>query len=184
MNPHTAGQLRAFASACFNKQLNKEEEQNKAEAIARKPFSDFSFEEMNTAIQRLNSFTAPMKLESKEERQARELAEYLEQRRIQNEAEDYARERALMREYTEAFGDDFEEVLAPLIYSIRRPAQRAWWEPWNALFQLPTLEERRDGLNKLLAQILSSTDLTNLEIEVSSRQLMQDILSSIGTQVT
>jgi len=184
MNPHTSGQLRAFASACFNKQLNKEEEQNKAEAIARKPFGDFSFDEMNTAIQRLNTHTAPMQLESKEERQARELAEYLEQRRIQNEAEDYARERELMREYTEAFGNDFEEVLAPIIYSIRKPSKRSWWEPWNALFHLPTLEERRSGLFKLLAEFLSSTDLTNLEIEVSSHQLSQDILSSIGTQVT
>ena len=46
MTTHTAGQLRAFAGACFNKQLNKEEEQNKAEAIARKPFSDFSLQRL------------------------------------------------------------------------------------------------------------------------------------------
>jgi len=181
MNPHTAGQLRAFAGACFNRQLNKDEQQHKAEQLLNKPFSDFSFDEMSSAIQRINGNATPP---NPEEEKAEELRRYKEAVRIQNEQDDLARQRQLMNEWTEAFGEDTEEVLAPLIYSIRRPANPEWWQPFNALFALPTLEERRSGLVALLGKFLSSFDLSSLETDLAQRQLVREILSSIGSEMT
>ena len=181
MNPHTSGQRRAFTSACLNKQLDRDAEVAKAEAIARKPFDDFSFDEMNTAIQRLNGNTTPP---NPEEAKAEALRRYEEERRIQFQLEDEARRQDLMNEWTRAFGDDTEEVLAPIIYSLRRPASPEWWKPFNDLFSLPTLEERRSGLFALLGKFLSSFDLSNLEMDLSQRQLVREILSSIGNEVT
>jgi len=49
---------------------------------------------------------------------------------------------------------------------------------------LPTLEERRSGLVALLGKFLSSFDLSNLETDLAQRQLVREILSSIGSEMT
>ena len=160
MSSQTPGQLRAFASACYAKNINESEARANAEAIAGKPFSDFTYEETNHAIQRINA------IESKPALSEFEVSQ--EERRLRNAFEDQEADRALVEKNIASFGEDFETVIAPIMYSLWRPANPKWFIPYNQLRELPTLEERRSGLFALMAKSFASFEFNEDEIRPSA----------------
>jgi hypothetical protein len=150
----TPGQVRAFSVACYVRGLDAASEKAAAAARTGTPFADFSFEQMNAAITAVNAKPRP----DFEKRVAN-----FEQRR-QEACEEEARANAeVMTKWNAAFGDDFERTILPIVYAVRKPANREWIRSWNALFALPTLEQRRAALFALLGEWLGLHDLANLE---------------------
>lgn len=172
MSEHSAGQRRAFSAACLKRGFNETTARTNAEAIYGKPFSEFTFEEMDKAIRRINNQEAE-KVETPFER-------WQEEKRLRNAIEDADLDRAIMAKYSALFGDDFESTIAPILYSVRRPSRPEWILPFIELQNLPTLEERRSALFELMASSLAALDLEQELSQDWTVRPLEEISSKIG----
>lgn len=163
MKAQSTEQVRAFAGACLNRGLDIEAAKKKAGERWGKSFSELSWQETYDAIAAINSLS-PRKPVPEEAAQ-RSFDEWLIERAELSKAEVRAIDRLRLDRWNEAFGDDFEATILPIVYAVRRPASRAWFVEWCALFEIDDPESRRSALFALLGRWLGNLALATLEAE-------------------